>query len=93
MSESAFSPRFDGDVTFADWQEAARAGYIKGGMTPAAAAAIVADAADDVAPLVSVLTFEFRQTFLSALDLECGRYVRRNSVESFKARGIPTERE
>ncbi len=80
MSESAFSPRFDSDVAFADWQEAARAGYIAGGMLPAAAAAIVAGVADDVAPLAGDLTYEFRQNFLAALDRECGRYIRRHGA-------------
>jgi hypothetical protein len=71
-------------VTFSDWQAAARAGYVAGGARPDAADAIVTAAADDVAPLVTrELTGELLQTFMLALDLECGRYVRRRGAAMF----------
>ncbi len=77
-------PREQSSVTFSDWREAARAGYIKGGMHPNAAAAIVAAAANDIAPLVTRdLTGELLQTFVCLLDLECGRLVRRNGAAAF----------
>lgn len=71
-------------ATFADWQEAARDGYVAGGMRPDAAAAIVDAAVHDVAPLItSELTCEMLKTFVLALDIECGAYVRRNGAASF----------
>ncbi len=74
-------------ITFADWREAAKAGYVAGGMGPNAAAAIVAAAADDMAALITREPSDaMPQTFIAALDLECGRYVRRNGAASFVSR-------
>jgi hypothetical protein len=71
-------------ITFADAREAAITGYIRGGARRAAAEAIVGAAADDVASLVTrELTGEMLKTFVLALDLECGRYVRRHGAAMF----------
>jgi len=68
-------------ASFADWKIAAERGYIAGGMTRTAAAAIVDAAAENIAPLVTQkLTGELLHTFALALDLECGLYVRRNGA-------------
>lgn len=76
--------REQSSVTFSDWREAARNGYVAGGMRPNAAAAIVAAAVDDISPLVTRdLTGELLQTFLCALGIECGRLVRRVGAAAF----------
>ena len=63
-------------ATFADWQVAAIAGYVAGGMRLHAAFAIVIGAADDIMPLVTrERAPELRQTFFAALDIEYARYV------------------
>ena len=73
-------------ATFADWQVAAIAGCVAGGMRLPAAFAIIISAADDIAPLVTrELTPELRQTFYAAFDIECARYVRRHGAASFMA--------
>jgi len=70
----------------ADWQVAAIAGYVAGGMRLHAAFAIVIGAADDIMPLVTrERAPELRQTFFAALDIEYARYVRRNGAASFMA--------
>jgi hypothetical protein len=74
-------------VTFADWQAAARSGYIAGGANPYAATAIVNAAASDIAPMLTCeMTPMLITTFVLLLDLECGRYVRRHGAAFFSAR-------
>jgi len=74
-------------VTFADWQAAARSGYIAGGANPVAADEIVAAASENVWPLVTrELSGEMLKTFVLALDLECGRFVRRHGAAFLSVR-------
>jgi hypothetical protein len=71
-------------AVFADWERAAVAGYIAGGMRPEAAAAIVALASENVSPLVtSELNGAMLKTFMLSLDLEAGRCVRRHGAALF----------
>jgi hypothetical protein len=63
---------------FEDWQDAARRGYVDGGLSPEAAAAIVANVADGLAPLFrGRLTEASLVTWLAALDLEALAHARR----------------
>jgi len=81
MHESAHA------IEFAEWQVAARNGFVAGGLTDHAAAAVVQAASDDVAPLLlGALSAEFRATFLAACDLEATAYARGNPEGVFLAR-------
>ncbi len=68
-------------VTFADWQDAARRGYVDGGIRPSAARVIVKAAAENVEALVTrKLSQDLMRTFLASCDLEAMTYARRHGA-------------
>lgn len=74
--------------TFADWQAAAIAGYIAGGIETDLAELIVASASSDIEPLArGGLTLSLRETFCVMLDGHARRAARRNDVHA----GVITE--
>jgi hypothetical protein len=74
-------------VTFADWKRAAVAGYVAGGASRFAASEVVRAASSDIASLITRdLSDELFKTFVCALDLEAGRFVRRHGAAFFAAR-------
>jgi hypothetical protein len=74
-------------ITFGDWQNSAISGYVAGGANRFAATEIVNAATSDIEALVTKeLNAELLQTFLVALDLEAGRFVRRHGAALFSVR-------
>jgi hypothetical protein len=73
-----------GGATLADYQHAARQGFISGGVNPASAAAIVDAASENVAPIIRhEMTPDLLKKFLASCRIEAMIYALRYGERTF----------